>query len=84
MNDACEKCGSVKVIDNLPLQDRMHDFGMMVGVASVSVEGNPEALLFKEAVKGSVSLRICCDCGRAEIHVSNGQQLWETYQKAKR
>jgi hypothetical protein len=84
MGDVCEKCGSDKLIDNLPLQDRMHDFGMMVGQASVSVEGNPSARFFKEAVQGSVSLRLCCACGRAEIRVSNGESLWDTYQKVKR
>lgn len=74
MGEACEKCGSDKIIENLPLQDR--------GQATVAVERNPDALLFKDAVYGSVSLRICCACGRAELYVANGKELWEKYTKA--
>ncbi len=82
MADTCENCGSDKIIPNVALEDRMHDFGMMTGQAAVSVAGKPGALLFKDAVTGSVFLRICCECGRAEIRVTNGQALWEKYQQA--
>ena len=80
MGEVCEKCGSVKILER-PLADRMHDFGMLVGQATVTVEANPNARLFKGAVKGLVSLRFCCECGRAEIYVSNGKELWEAHLK---
>jgi hypothetical protein len=83
MSHVCEKCGSEKIIANLPMQDSMQPYGMAIQ-ASVKVESNPESMVFKGAVKGSLFLDVCCDCGRAEIRVSNGQELWQAYIKAQR
>jgi hypothetical protein len=77
MSEVCEKCGSDKIIENLPLPDRNND---LVSPSSITIQGGSQGL-FKRAVRGLIYLRVCCDCGRAEVHVSNGHDLWQAHSK---
>ena len=45
--------------------------------AEVQIHGAPQAWLFKDTVAGQLSLRICGDCGHAELQVSNFAELYE-------
>jgi hypothetical protein len=51
--------------------------------AEVKVHGVPQAWVFKDSVAGKVSVRICRECGHAELQVSNFRELYEKYQKSR-
>jgi hypothetical protein len=71
----CAKCGSTKMIPNAQTLDHM-------GIAlQIAVDCNPQALLLKDRRSGQLTADICGDCGHVELHVSNGPQLYEHYQR---
>jgi hypothetical protein len=82
MADRCRQCGSEKIIPDVPLLDHYGDLGGRSDTATVEVYGNPQAWVFKKTAVGKVTLRICGDCGHAELYVSNFRELYEKYQQA--
>lgn len=79
---SCKECGSEKLIPNVPLQDHYGDLGGLSHQASLEVEANPKAWVFKGAVTGTLSAWICGECGYAELRVSNPQKLYAAYRRS--
>lgn len=75
----CAKCGSVRVIPGVRILDRYGDHGRGGSPLDVEVEGNPEALLFKDTVSGALWARICGDCGYTEMWTENHRELYEKH-----
>jgi len=75
------ECGSNKIIPDVPLLEHVGEAGIAQQVV-IKVAGSPEAWIFKDKVKGTVSLSICGECGHAELHVSNARELWQKYKQA--
>ena len=48
----------------VPLRDTFGDAGVRSKQANVSVQGEPQAWIFKDSVSGKLTLDICADCGR--------------------
>lgn len=74
----CMRCGSEKIMYNVPLQDQgQYASPNYIRPAEVVVHGNPSAWFDKEAATGQLSLKICGDCGYAEMYVKNFRELYE-------
>jgi Zn ribbon nucleic-acid-binding protein len=82
MISECLRCGSEKLMHNMPLPDHYGDTGGFSKPAEVAVHGKPEAWIFKETSKGQVSLTICGECGYAELQVNNFRELYEKHVRA--
>jgi hypothetical protein len=75
----CLRCGSEKMIPNIPLQDHYGDTGAFAQPAQVEVDGNRQAWIFRETTAGQLALNICGECGYAELHVGNHRQLYASF-----
>ena len=80
MPETCQRCGSSRIIPNVPLLDRSGEWTILEP-SLVKVERNPDGWIgfLRDAAYGKVALRICGDCGFAELHVDNHRQLYEHY-----
>jgi hypothetical protein len=67
----------------VPLRDAFGDLGVRSRQANVSVDGEPQAWIFKDSASGKLTLDICGDCGRAEIQVSDFRELYDKYQQSR-
>jgi hypothetical protein len=75
----CLRCGSEKMMPNIPLPDHYGDTGAFAQPAQVEVHGKPEAWFFKETIAGQLVLNICGECGYAELQVGNYRELYARY-----
>lgn len=80
---ACPRCGSDKVIPDLPLHDHYGDWGMSDRPIEVEVHGEPTALFMKNTATGALFVRVCGECGHAELYVRNPRELYDRFLKAK-
>jgi hypothetical protein len=84
MPDTCPRCGSKKVIPDLPLSVEVYTGGGPGGgAADVRVQGNPQAWVFKDTVCGGLTVKVCGECGHAELHVRNFRALYEKYEQTR-
>jgi len=73
----CPRCGSEKILHNLRIRDR-YEAGLGQDL-EVEVEGNREALIFKQAHREALRATVCGECGNVGLSVENPKVLWETY-----
>ena len=83
MENTCPQCGSTKISPDLPIIVEVFAGGGGVGTATVKIAGAPEAWVFKQVIGGDVTLRVCGECGHAELNVSNFRSLYENYEKSR-
>jgi len=83
MPKKCLRCGSDKIIPNVPMWDHIGDFGMRASQSRVEVSGNPDAIVFKDNAVGELFLDICGACGHADVKVSDAGALWAKYEKSR-
>ena len=72
---SCRSCGSSRIIPDVGLN-------LTTQKQVVTVYGNPQALLLKDAACGELRARICGACGFTEFRVTNHAELYEKYQGA--
>ena len=84
MIDKCTRCGSTKIIPEVPVMDHIGDFGVRARQAAVNVAGKPSALVFTDSASGELFLDICGACGHADLFVSDAETLWEKYEKSRK
>ena len=77
----CGRCGSEKVMPDLRVRDR-YEAGMGQNL-EVEVQGNPDALIFKQAHREALRATVCGECGNVGLSVENPQALWEIYSERK-
>lgn len=82
MQRPCPRCGSSKIVPDVPLIDCYGDSGHHSSNAEVAVHGDPKAWFFRDTSTGQLLLRICGDCGYAELQVGNFRELYEKYVKS--
>jgi predicted RNA-binding Zn-ribbon protein involved in translation (DUF1610 family) len=81
MDNACPRCGSKKVIPDLPvLLDVSTAQGPAGGSAGLRVEGAPEAWFFKDSAWGPLTAKACGECGHVELRAANSRLLYEKYE----
>jgi hypothetical protein len=82
--NTCARCGSTKVIPDLPLvvQVLSHE-GTAGGTADVYVQGAPKAWVFKDTVRGGLTAHVCGECGHVDLQVSNFRALYGKYEQAR-
>ena len=78
---ACAKCGSEKIVPQVRILD-LGDYNMP-GHLSVQIEGNPDALFFKEKFKDAMKAWVCGECGYAELYVTQPRELYAAYERSK-
>jgi hypothetical protein len=83
MPESCPRCGSAKVVPNVPLMDHYGDMGHWSDQAKVEVHGKPKAWVFKDTAAGKLFADICGDCGHATLYVTNYEELYEAYRQAR-
>jgi hypothetical protein len=74
----CPKCGSADVIENSRLDITSSGGGETL---CVTVQKNPDAVLFKGAVSSKLRAWVCGACGLAELYVNNPQKLLEAFRQ---
>ena len=73
----CPRCGSEKIMSNLRIRDC---YDTVRGTdLEVEVQGNPDALIFKQAHREALRATVCGECGNVGLSVENPKGLWETY-----
>ena len=72
-NMKCPVCGSEKIMQDLGLSAQ--GGGSLV----VIVQGNPDALIFKDTKLGTLQATVCGDCGNVSLSIEKPKELWETY-----
>lgn len=75
----CPKCGSVDVIPNVSVLDRVN--GYRSENLTAVVEEKPGAWVFKGEVKTSLKAWVCGSCGYTELYSKNPAALLAAYQK---
>ena len=73
----CGRCGSENIMPNLWIRDR-YDAGMRADL-EVEVQGNPNALIFKQSHREPLRATVCGECGNVGLSVENPQRLWKIY-----
>lgn len=69
----CPVCGSEKIMQDLELTAQGG------GPLVVIVQGNPDALIFKDTKLGTLQATVCGDCGNVGLSIEKPRELWETY-----
>jgi hypothetical protein len=88
MDHTCPKCGSKKIVPDLPFVVEVftpgdHGIDTGGGIADVRVCGKPQAWVFKDMASGELTVRVCGGCGHAELHAKNFRALHEKYEKSR-
>ncbi len=75
----CSVCGSsetipgVKIVDH-GYMDSKHDL-------AIELQGNPDALIFKDTRKGILQATVCGKCGHVDLFINNASELLEIYRR---
>ena len=80
MNNACTKCGSNKIVQDLRFIDR-NESGRRD--SSLETYKNPDALFFKGAEHHALKATACCNCGHVELVLKDPDRLWEAVKRDK-
>ncbi|MDE0088696.1 MAG: hypothetical protein OXU23_23450 [Candidatus Poribacteria bacterium] len=73
----CPRCDSENIMPNLRIRDR-YERGLGQDL-EVEVQGNPDALIFKQSHREALRATVCGECGNVGLSVENPKGLWETY-----
>ena len=73
----CGRCGSENIMTNLRIRDR-YEAGMRQDL-EVEVQGNPDALIFKQAHREALRANVCGECRNVGLSIENPQALWKIY-----
>jgi hypothetical protein len=82
MPEKCARCGSDKVMKDVRLRTEGVQSGGGALKLLATVHSDPQALLFKGTVTGTLRARVCGGCGHTEIYTTNFEELYAAYQKA--
>jgi hypothetical protein len=77
----CPRCNSERLIPDVRIIDRGHNNSARD--LSVEVYEQPDALIFKGTHLGILQATICADCGNAELTVTNAEELYDAYVRAR-
>ena len=73
----CSVCNGKRIIPKVRIKDQGD---MSNGYLSVSIDSNPEAMVFKGQVNGILAGRLCCDCGHLDIFcLTNLEEIWAAH-----
>ncbi|MCY4566935.1 MAG: hypothetical protein OXD49_01385 [Candidatus Poribacteria bacterium] len=77
----CGRCGSEKIMTDLRIRDR-YDAGVGQDL-EVEVQGNPDAMIFKQSHREALRATVCGECGNVGLSIKNPEALWKTYTQQK-
>lgn len=78
----CSRCGSDKIITGGSLLDYYGDMGIRSSPAKVAVDGNPDAIVFKNRSYADLMLDICGACGHVDMSVEDFKELYEKFRES--
>ena len=76
----CPRCGSEDIMHNLRIRDHSDAVGSAKDL-EVEVQGNPNALIFKQARTAKLRATVCSGCGNVGLSVDKPKSLWATYSR---
>ncbi|OVE81039.1 hypothetical protein BVY04_04300 [bacterium M21] len=76
---ACPKCHSTAVIPDVTVVD----FGrsQFAGIMQLAFDRNPDAIVFKDRIRASISAWVCGDCGYIEMYTTTHTELLQAFQE---
>ncbi|MCE2412556.1 hypothetical protein J4G07_00995 [Candidatus Poribacteria bacterium] len=77
----CGRCSSEKIMTDLRIRDR-YDAGVGQDL-EVEVQGNPDAMIFKQSHREALRATVCGECGNVGLSIKNPEALWKTYTQQK-
>ena len=80
MTIACAKCGSTEVIRD---GAAFYKDGWFLGRLMAGFEANPGAAVFKGKACHAMRAVLCGQCGYVDLFVTNPQELYAEYKKAR-
>jgi hypothetical protein len=80
MPPTCPRCGSDKVVPDLPV-DYYGEAGART--LGLKVHGDPGAWATKGTAAGRLAADVCGECGHVELRVGNFAQLYAKYQQSR-
>jgi hypothetical protein len=72
----CAACGSDKIIPDVPVLDQGQASS---GRLSITIDADPDALIFKDRKWARLAAHICGACGHVQLMAENPQALYEHY-----
>ena len=73
---SCPRCGSSKIIPDAKIIDQSH---CPEGRLCIAVDGDPNAMIFKDRRYDPLNVDICGNCGHVELTTANPNDLYEHY-----
>lgn len=77
----CSRCGSDKVMSNLRIRDA-NDIGAEQDL-EVEIQGNPDALVFKQPHREALRATVCGECGNTALCRKSAGTLETLYTREK-
>lgn len=78
---ACPECGTNEVMLDVRVQDLNESWSTE---AQLTVDRNPDAIIFKERARAELRACVCAKCGHVELHVDNPTDLWDAYRASRK
>lgn len=91
MGNTCLRCGSDKIITELPLSVEVTtnfveaygtDSKKGKGRVDIHLNGNPTAMINKNPISGRLVVRVCGECGHADLYATNFSLLYKAYENS--
>jgi hypothetical protein len=76
----CPRCGSENIIPNASILGRV---GYSDGRISIVVDGDPDAMIFKDRLYDQLTADVCGECGHVELSAVHPNELYEHYLRSK-
>jgi len=68
----CPECGSEKILQNAQTDENSF-------VLFIKAFGNPDAAIFRDAVRSRVKTKVCVECGYVQFYAVNLPELGRIY-----
>ena len=75
----CSVCGSPETIPDVKIVD--HGYMDSKHDLAIELQGNPNALIFKDTRKGVLRATVCGKCGHVDLFINNASELLDIYRQ---
>ena len=75
----CSVCQSSEIIPDVKIVD--HGYMDSKHDLAIELQGNPDALFFKDTRKGVLKATVCGACGHVDLSINNAAELLKIYRQ---
>ena len=75
----CSVCGSSETIPDVKIVD--HGYMDCKHDLAIELQGNPDAMIFKDTRKGVLQATVCGVCGHVDLSIDNAAELLRIYRQ---